>query len=61
MKPSQLERGYWVYNKTTDSFVKCYNTIEQAQNHIDFQKSPNGFGQNNEYGIIHITGYEFVK
>ena len=36
MNPLSIKSGWWV--STDDSFVRCYNTKEEAIDHVKYQK-----------------------
>ena len=58
MKVSELKKGYWVC--CGDNFVKCYNTVEEAKEHINYQHENYPIDKRN-WSIIYIKDYEFVK
>lgn len=36
MNPNNIQSGYWVANE--NRFIAPYDTLEEAQSHINFQK-----------------------
>lgn len=57
MKLSQFQRGYWTI--CDGSFINCYPTLEEAREHIAYQKEH--MASKGEWKILHIKDYEFIK